>query len=184
MIQSFALLFLDKRLRHQLSTTTCPILRRAFARAGLANLTAWFGWLRGTEMFSIRWCDVDLTPPGSGSRHDLPDPVGVVEMRLLEATKSARSKTADMVLVYKSNSGLSLGFWVTTLAAELQLEPRDWPSRTALVFVHETGRAWSSRFFRETYLIPSLHEQREAGDPYLLAFDRTPGNNLIDTFYA
>ena len=139
--------FLDKRLRHQFSSTTCPIMRRSIARAGLANLKAWFAWLRGTELFSIRWRDVELTPPGSGSRHDVPDPVGVIELRLLEATKTSRTQTADMALAYEASSGLSMGFWSTTLATELHLDPNDWPATVSFLFVHESGLARSSRFF-------------------------------------
>jgi hypothetical protein len=44
------------------------------------------------------------------------------------------------------------------------------------LFGHDNGTPWTSRYFRETFLYPSLYAQRAADDPFLLAFDGTPGN--------
>jgi hypothetical protein len=95
---------------------------------------------------------------------------GLIELRLLKATKTMQTQSANMLHAYKSSSGLSLGFWLSTLSDDLGMAPSDWSSSNTFLFVHENGRTWTSRFFRETFLIPSLHEQRENGDQYLRLF--------------
>jgi hypothetical protein len=50
---------------------------------------------------------------------------------------------------------------------------------------HSNGTVWTSRYFRTTYLWPSLHDQRLQGDPTLQAFDSsTPGFSIPEKFYS
>jgi hypothetical protein len=47
------------------------------------------------------------------------------------------------------------------------------------IFCHANGTAWTSRYFREKYLYPSLRSQQAAGDALLRAFDSLSGPNSI-----
>ena len=51
------------------------------------------------------------------------------------------------------------------------------------IFRNSNGTAWNSRYFRTTYLWPSLHEQRLQGESSLQAFDgSTPGMSIPEKF--
>jgi len=52
------------------------------------------------------------------------------------------------------------------------------------IFCHPNGEKWSSKFFRTTFLYPSLHRQRRGGDKLLLPFDGSPANRLEDRFWS
>ena len=54
--------------------------RRCFALAGSATLLLWLGWLRSSEVFGLRWCDVEITTPEDGPTLDLPRGIGVVTL--------------------------------------------------------------------------------------------------------
>ena len=46
------------------------------------------------------------------------------------------------------------------------------------------GRVWDSQYFRRTHLYVWLQQMREEGDPFLQAFDNTPGNRIEDKYYS
>ena len=53
-----------------------------------------------------------------------------------------------------------------------------------LIFQHANGQQWSSRFFRTTFLYPSLQQQRTDGDVTLRPFDGSRGNAIADKYYS
>jgi hypothetical protein len=89
--------------------------RAELARAALANLVAWLGWLRATEIFSLQWSDVTVVDPEDGPSLDLPADVGAVGLKLLPQTKASRTRTADVLLAYTTASGFSPGKWLHRL---------------------------------------------------------------------
>jgi hypothetical protein len=155
--------------------------RCEICRAALVNLAAWLGWLRAGETFSLRWKDVTMTEPRDGPTLGLLAHTGAARLRLLEQTKSDRSRTADVVLAYTSASGLSIGLWYHRLRRACGGSP---PPTAEHVFQHEEGAIWTSHYFRTTYLYPLLHMLRMSGDPFLSAFDGSPGNSLEVKFYS
>jgi hypothetical protein len=172
---------LDEQLRAQYNSTTDSMLRADLAKAALVNLFSWTGWLRSSEVFGLRFCDVMCVEPENGPSLELPLGFGAISLRLLEQTKSNQTQQADVWIAYTTNSGLSAGQWWNDLLQNLPLNtPRD-----SLIFRHGTSSvAWDSRFFRTKYLIPSLALQRAAGDKALLPFDDTPGNTLLEKFWS
>jgi hypothetical protein len=66
------IVYLDKRFWEALSMARSPNYRHELILAGLANLLAYLGWLRSTELFSIDGDDVTVIPPADGPLHDLP----------------------------------------------------------------------------------------------------------------
>ena len=177
--------YLDTSLRARYQDCKSPQARLELCRAGLANGLAWTGWLRATELFGIRWCDIVFTPAELMATHDLPAVVAMLQLRLAPATKSCRTKVADVILAAITHSGFDVGFWYHSLRTELRLTSADAAECPALVFQHSNGTSWDSKFFRGTYLIPSLNDQRLAGDPSLLPFDgSTPGNTLAEKFWS
>ena len=46
--------------------------------AQCAELLAWLGWLRASELFNIRRDDVELVPPSNGAVYGLPSNVGAI----------------------------------------------------------------------------------------------------------
>jgi hypothetical protein len=52
------------------------------------------------------------------------------------------------------------------------------------IFIHEDGTQWMSGQFRETFLYPSLYGQRAAGNPFLRAFDGSPGMSIEERFWS
>lgn len=176
--------YLDSSLRRRFLGATTRAMKLELARAGFANSMAWLAWLRAKELFLGRWCDIDLTRPGDGEQHDLPAAIGVIGLRLLDQTKSERSKTADVVVAHTTVSGLSAGFWLETIMSLLELDIPDLEGNTTPIFQHQNGSAWDSRYFRQTFLWPSLHEQRLAGDVALRPYIGSPGNSIEEKFWS
>lgn len=147
--------------------------RREFALAGFLTLILWLAWLRSMEAISLKWCDVTVIAPQDGARVDLPIGLGAVLLGLLPETKTSRTRRADVVCAYETLSGYSLGRWATrarVYAYDGELSP---------IFIHPDGTPWTSRYFRERYLYPSLRSQQAAGDALLKAFDMLTGPNSI-----
>ena len=172
--------YLDASLRVKLGSASSRAHKLEIARAGLANSIFWLGWLRSNEGFSLRFGNVKKTRPGDGASLGLPPSMGCLQLELLEQTKSSRSTTADVVMSWVSTMGISPGFWYETVERLLEVPA----APDALIFVHANGTRWDSTYFRHTYLIPSLNEQRLAGDPLLRMYDGSPGNSLAETFYS
>ena len=156
--------------------------RRKWANLGLLNVLLWLGWLRSNETFSLHWKDVDLILPKDGPSKDLPMNVGACFFDLGPSTKGTRSKNAQMVIAYESVSGLSCGRWLRR--AYQAADGDDMKGDCRFIFCHASGRKWSSKFYRRTFLYPMLERLRRQGDPLLKAFDDTPGNTIPEKFWS
>jgi hypothetical protein len=155
--------------------------RKNFSRAAVTHLASYLGWLRSVETFELHWGDVSSTPPEDGPSLGLPAGFGVVLLKLLQQTKSSQFSQVDVVIVFKTASGLSLGFWLDRLRAELspdELEP------TALILQRPSGAAWTSHYYRHKFLYPALYACRVAGDPFLKTMDDTPGNSIPERIWS
>lgn len=158
-----------------------PYQRRHFALAGFATLLLWLGWLRSGELLSLHWDDVRVTEPEDGPTLALPQGCGAVQLYLKPETKSHRFKRADVIMAYKTLSGLFLGKWYHRAKRySYLLLP------TSPIFCHLDGSPWTSLFFRTTFLYPSLAKQRRDGDPYLTPFNGPSGslNSLEAKFWS
>jgi len=161
------------------------MLRLEIARAALANVVAWLGWLPAMELFrSLCWCDITVNTPADGPVLDLPVNVGALQFRLLKQTKTDRTRTADLILAYSTILGLRPGLWVSRLQGLLGLAYGGTCRSEDLVFQHHNGKPWDSRYFREQYLIPSLQAQRLASDAALRPYDGSPSNTLAEKFWS
>jgi hypothetical protein len=107
----------------------------------------------------------------------------LVSCRLGPETKSARTHRSDVPLAYKTLSGLHIGKWFHR-ARRAAGFARDWRRSHRLIFLRPNGTKWTSRYFRDRFLYPSLHEQQANGDPYLLPFDGSPGNSIEAKFWS
>lgn len=58
----------------------------------------------------------------------------------------------------------------------------DW-DESGVLFCHEDGQPWTSRYFRKAFLYPSLRRQR-AICPILEAMDGSPGNSIEERFWS
>ena len=158
-------------------------VQRTWALVGLANTILWLGWLRGSEVFNLRWRDIRVTLPRNGPREDLPPNVGMIGLRLGPATKSSQSAAVDVVISFDSLSGLSCGRWLRRAQAA-DLPFGDIAQDPRYVFRHSDGRIWSSSFFRSCFLHPFLEHLQSTGDPFLRAFDDVAGNTIPDKFWS
>jgi hypothetical protein len=176
--------FLDNKLEQLFGGPLAPTHKLEIARAGFTNSNLWCAWLRGSEHFGLRFCDVTCTHPDQGATKSLDPNVGCLEERLNPLTKASRTKTADVVIAYCTTSGLTPGVWFERL---LQLEGIDGTAAAdseLLLCRHSNGSAWSSRYFRSTYLWPALQEQRLMGEPTLQNLDGSPGNSIPEKFWS
>ena len=144
---------------------------RSVAQAGFANLTLWLGWLRSMECFTLTHDDILDVPPHLGASMDLFPGCGLLAYKLLPETKSSRTLAADVIVAYKTMSGFHPGKWWQRLRVFSSVG-------TSTIFAHPDGTPWTSDYFRQTWLYPSLRRQRAIGDALLKAFDDTPGNSL------
>jgi hypothetical protein len=175
-------LWIDVFLQEVYASTDDPEYRAEIARAALANLTAWLGWLRAMEIFSLHWADVHVVEPEDGPVVGLPALTGAVAFRLLPQTKSDRTKTADVLIAYNTFSGLSIGKWCHRLRESLGFD--EFPTDSTPIFVTREGTPWTSNYFRTTYLIPFLEMQRTNGDMHFTSCDGSPGNTIADHFWS
>jgi hypothetical protein len=176
---------LDNSLNSLFLGPMTQVHRLEIARAGWTNTNLFIAWLRGTEHFTLRHCDVERTRPHQGPLKGLPDGIGCLEERLNPLTKASRTRTADVVIAYITVSGFGPGIWYDRI---LQCSGMDDETASTCVLPicrHTNGAAWTSRYFRTTYLWPSLHEQRLQGDPSLQAYDSSaPGMSNPEKFYS
>jgi hypothetical protein len=168
----FADLFANARDRHG---------RLEACRAALTLDLAYLAWLRARETFGLTWGDVAITDPLDGPVVGLPLGIGVIQLTLLAQTKSSQAAAADMIVAYTSASGLSPGIWLRRLQALLRPDEQ---GPTRFILAHLDGRAWTSHFYRYTYLYPLLGLMRALGDAYLSKYDETPGKELQKAIYG
>ena len=154
--------------------------RRDVAAAAVTHIGMFQSWLRSNEFFSLTWDDVSVTPPDRHEEKGLQPGIGVIEMLLLDETKTNRTKVADVIVAYKSlSSGLSLGMWIDRMEAL-------WPEADGSdPFVRGgDGKRFTSSYFRNEYLYPFLHRLKQEGDATLLAFTQEVGNRIEDKYYS
>ena len=144
-------------------------------------MLSFIGWLRAVETFGIQWQDLTIVDPLMGPMMGLPLHVGVILVKLLPQTKSSQAATADVVLAYRTASGLPLGDWFHRLAIWL---PAQETSPDSFVLSFRDGWAWTSHHYRYTYMYPVLSLMRSLGDAYLSKYDDTPGRELIKAFHG
>lgn len=174
---------LDHTLDQQYLASTSLLTRYALALAGLANLLLWLGWLRSSECFGLTWSDFRVIEPCDSATVDLPLGCGLLSCRLGPETKSARTHRSDVPLAYKTLSGFHPGKWFHRARRAAGIGPQ-WRQSPRCLFLRPSGAQWTSRFFRERFLYPSLHAQRAAGDPYLRPFDGSPGNSIENKLWS
>jgi integrase len=160
-----------------------PRSRRKAAQAGLATLLLWLGWLRSSETFDLKWSDFDVIEPQDGPTVDLPLGCGAVDLCLGPETKSSRSKTVSLPIAYQTLSGYHCGKWFHRARRSCDIGA-DYRSCDRRVFTNPAGTPWTSFFYRQEFLYPSLKRQQAAGDALLLAFDGTPGNTIEAKFWS
>ena len=140
------------------------------------------------ETFNLRWSDMGVILPSKGRFHDLPTNVGALLLTLQPQTKTSPTRTADVPLAYTTGSGLNPGTWLFRLRQAFydgsHNTPSLWATDNSFLFAHESGKQWTSNFYRTTYLFPFLHAQRLAGDVYLLPYDGSEGNTLERAFWS
>ena len=175
--------FLDTNLNTRFLNARNDAKRLELAKAGLANLIFWLGWLRSTEAFSLRFSDCELTLPADGPRHDLPPGIGALHLNL-QQTKSSPTATAAVILAYQTVSGLCVGKWFRRVCELSQIDHQNLGQEGAHIFQHPTGGQWDSAYFRETYLYPCLYLMQADGDKALTPFDGTPGNSIEHKFWS
>ena len=88
--------FMNQEFEHHFRNSHTAYTRRYWAKAGLANLLLWLGWLRSGELFGLTGQDIEVTLPVDGPRKDLPAGMGCLLLRLQEETKSDRTRRADV----------------------------------------------------------------------------------------
>jgi hypothetical protein len=165
--------FLDSELNRAFESAVSPTARHDLACAAVINLLAYLAWLRSQEVFGLTPRDITVIPPCVGPRYGMAPRTGAVCADLLEETKSSRTKVADIVVAYRTLSGLQLGRWMTRL---LQFAPRS----GSRLFSTSTYPKWTSYIFREYFAYPILELLRRRGEPTLQIFSDVPGNRIRD----
>ena len=173
---------LDSQLTAHYRSSITNSARLHWAKAGLANLCLWLGWLRSMETFNLRWYDFVVIEPGNSLTVDLAPGVDMVLLKLSDETKSLRTKKADMVITYETLSGYQLARWYHRVR-HLSGVPVDPATDLRPIFTTRAGTPWTSRFFRYEYLYPSLALKRTQDDAFLNAFDDSVGNTIPDKFW-
>jgi hypothetical protein len=169
--------FIDVELDRLFSICTDPTICHELACAGLTNLLAYLGWLRGGEVFAATPEDLNVVAPEAGPTRGLPPGVGAIEYFLLAATKSDRSLAAGIILAYTTLTGLSPGKLALCLAQFT-------PACGGMLFSTLLTPTWTSRHFRENYDIPILELHRLANEPTLQSFSSTLGRRIQDKVYS
>jgi hypothetical protein len=172
-------------LRHRQRLISHPLtsaaLRHDLQLANLAELIFWLGWLRASEAFALRWCDIDHVLPASSASRGLPPNIGALFLKLLESTKSHQTTQVDIILAALTASGFDLG---AAFSAAQHQRPPGTPD-TDRIFQGSRGKLWDSRYFWHTHVYPLLEQQRLEGDPSLLPYDgSTPARTIALLYYS
>jgi hypothetical protein len=101
--------------------------------------------------------------PDEGPMVGLPIGVCVLLLRLLEQTKSSQDKRVDVILAFKTASGINLGRWYLRL---WRLLPPSERQSDSFILAQRDGRAWTSHYYRHTHFYPLLYVLQSTGDPY------------------
>ena len=123
-----------------------------------------------------------MVPPKKGAIYGLPPHVGAVLFTLFPSTKSSRNRQVDIVVAWKTSSGLCLGYWMSRLFQLLQ--HLHWFTPKSYLFRSSTSTAWSSLYFRNNHLYPLLHLQRIEGDAPLCHINVTSSTDIPYHFYS
>lgn len=86
-------------------------------------------------------------------------------------------------MAYRTISGYSPGTWFHR-ARTWALAGDDWTTNASRSFTSLEGTVWSSLYFCQIYLYPSVRDQQSSGDAYLQPFSGGPGNSLEDKFWS
>jgi hypothetical protein len=132
-------------------------------------------------VFSCEWRDYTLIEPPDGPQVDLPVGCGMMGCKLQPKTKSNRTSWPDCIMAYRTLSGYCPGRWFHRAGRWANVGD-EWLTNASRLFVSLEGTVWISLYFRQTYLYPSLREQKTNGDAYLRPFDGGPGNSLEAKF--
>ena len=178
-LQARQVRWMDEFFHSKYTAATTAHDRQRWALAGTTNLLAWTSWVRSRELFDLRVGDVTLVYPADGPTLGLPPLQGAVLLTLLAATKTNRSRQADVVVAFVTASGLRVGIWVHRLRREMS--PTTLPSHFLLQ--DSSGLHWSSSYFRTTFLYPLLALMRLEGDPYLRAYNGIHPNTFENKFW-
>ena len=165
--------YIDKVLDSLYLNASTELQRHNIACGGTINVMSYLGWLRSQETFKTDPSDINLILPQHGPTRGLPMNIGAVEMRLLEATKSDQSRTADIIIAFTTLSGLSLGKWLLRLL-------KFTPYNSNRLFSTTSCPVWTSSHFRYHYAYPILEMQRKQGEPTLQCFSTVPGHRIQD----
>ena len=167
---------------HLLRSQTSLYQQYTLVAAQCVELIAWLGWLRSTELFSLRLSDVELVPPSQGAIYGLPPKIGAIILRLPPSTKGSRNKKADIVIAWKTATGLSLG---PTLQLLFKLINKlQWTDPDCFLFRSTTNNHWSSHYFRHNHLYPLLHLQHLQNDPTLRHININSPHDIPHHFYS
>jgi hypothetical protein len=85
--------------------------------------------------------------------------------------QASRIITADVAIAYITASGFCAGIWYDRILQCSGMNDADALSSTLPICRHANEAVWTSRYFRTTYLWPSLHEQRLQGEASLQTYD-------------
>jgi hypothetical protein len=105
------------------------------------------------ETFRAASDSMTLVAPHDGPTRGLPPNIGAIELRLLAATKTDRTLTADSIIAWTCLSGLSLGTWVTRLSRYQSALPDR-------LFSTVQTPIWTSKYFRNNFAYPILELQK------------------------
>lgn len=159
-----------------------PKARYNLIAAQCVELIGFLGWLRSSECFTLQRRHIEIVTPENYAIYNLPPNVGAVLLHLLDPTKTNQSDSPDIVIAFKTGSGLHLGKWITQLL--YCLDYFGWTDPYDCIFQKQRGELWTSHYYRHTFLFPYLEIQRDEGDVYLRVCDGSEGNTFADKFYS
>ena len=169
--------YINDQLEIKYQNATTDAAKHEYAAAGTANLMLWMGWFRGGEHFNLEVKDITLVRPQDGEQYGLDPGIGFVESRLSPETKSSPNKTAEVIMSYRSASGLSVGRWMRRL---LQFPSQDG------IHLYSTAKKsqWTSGYYMREFLWPLLEQLRATGEPTLMAFSDEKGMRIRDKIWS
>jgi hypothetical protein len=87
----------------------------------------------------------------------------------------------DVVMAYTCASGLSMGWWLDQLKMGL---PPEATHPDAFVIATHSGVAWTSHYYRHTYMYSVLAACHASGDVFLQTSEDTSGNTIPARFWS